>query len=98
MSFLDLKATDLEKELTTLDVDENNTISSTASLNHSLTSTTTSTSASASIKRAVGPDGVSLFGPGVGEFWKKKTKIKRLRKGLTKGKILPDHVVHALGK
>jgi hypothetical protein len=94
MSFLDLKATDLEKELTTLDVDENNTIPTTASLNHSLTST----SASASIKRAVGPDGVSLFGPGVGEFWKKKTKIKRLRKGLTKGKILPDHVVHALGK
>ena len=97
MSFLDLKATDLEKELTTLDVDENNTISSTASLNHSLTSTT-SASTSASIKRAVGPDGVSLFGPGVGEKKKKKTKIKRLRKGLTKGKILPDHVVHALGE
>ena len=41
---------------------------------------------------------VDLFGPGVSQFWnKKKNKKKRIRRGLTKGKKLPEHVERLLG-
>lgn len=44
---------------------------------------------------------VGLFGPGVSEFWvKKKTKhkLKRPRRGLTKGLQLPESVEKLLGR
>ena len=43
---------------------------------------------------------VGLFGPGVSEFWVKKTKThkkRRIRRGLTKGMRLPENVEALLG-
>ena len=63
-------------------------------------SSVTTTTPAGDINPLIQSNAVGLFGPGVSEFWatKKKVQAKRVRRGLTQGKKLPENIENLLGK